>query len=54
MLVPKSSALETSRGELSEDVSFGVGTLSLVEQSGLEIRARGVQYTPSYEVVHSI
>ena len=29
--VPKTSALETSRRELSEDVSFGVGALLIVE-----------------------
>ena len=33
---PKRSALETSRRELSEDVSFGIGTLLVVEQSTLE------------------
>ena len=33
--VSKRSAFETSREELSEDVSFGVGTLLLVEQSTL-------------------
>ena len=31
--VPKWSALETSRGELSVDVSFGMGTLLVAEQS---------------------
>ena len=46
--VPKRSALETSRQVLSEDVSFGigtvgtVGTLLVVEQSTLENRPRGV------------
>ena len=35
------TSLETSRRELSEDVSFGIGTL-LVEQSILEYRPRGV------------
>ena len=34
--VPTSSALETLRRELAEDVSFGIGTLLLVEQSILE------------------
>ena len=33
--VPKRSALEASRRELSEDVSFGVGTLLFFEQSSL-------------------
>ena len=37
----KWSALETSRGELSEEVSFGIGTLLIVEQSGLENRPDG-------------
>ena len=40
--VPKWSTLETSRGELSEDVSFRVGTLLVVEQLGLDNRRRGV------------
>ena len=46
--VPKRSALETSRQVLSEDVSFGigtvgtVGTLLVVEQSSLENCPRGV------------
>ena len=40
--VPKRSALETSRRELSEDVSFGIGTLLGVEQSSLKNRPRGV------------
>ena len=40
--VPKKSALETSRGGLSEDVSFGIGTLLVVEQSSLENRPKGV------------
>ena len=33
--VPKSSALETPRRELSKDVSFRIGTLLVVEQLGL-------------------
>ena len=32
---PKRSALEPSRRELSEDVSFGIGTLWIVKQSSL-------------------
>ena len=42
--VPKSSALETYRRELSDDVSFGVGTgtLLVVEESSLEKRPTGV------------
>ena len=43
--VPKKQALERSRRELSEDVSFGVGTvgaLLVVEQSSLENRPRKV------------
>ena len=35
------SALETSRRELSGDVSFGIGTLLVVEQSSFENRPRG-------------
>ena len=34
--VPRRSALETSRRELSEAVSFGIGTFLVVEQSSLE------------------
>ena len=37
----KRSTLETSRQELSEDVSFGIGTLLVVEQSSLENRQGG-------------
>ena len=40
--VPKKSALKTSRRELSEDVSFGIGTLLGVEQSSLKNRPREV------------
>ena len=36
------SALETPRRELSEDASFGIGTVLVVEQSSLEKRPRGV------------
>ena len=45
--VPKSSALEISRRELSEDVWFGIGTgtLLVVEQSTLGNRPRCVMYT---------
>ena len=46
--VPKRSALETSCRELSEDVSFGIGTgtLLVVEQSRLEKPPKGrVTYT---------
>ena len=44
--VPTRSALERSRRELSEDVSFGVGTLLAVEQSSLEKPPQGcVEYT---------
>ena len=41
--VPKKSALESSRRELSEDVPFGIGTGTLLgaEQSSLENRQRG-------------
>ena len=39
--VPKRKALGTSRRELSERVSFGIGTLLVVEQSGFENRTRG-------------
>ena len=34
--VPKRSALETSRRELSENVSFGIGTLLVFEESSLD------------------
>ena len=39
--VLKRSALETSIGELSEDVSFGIGTLLVLEQSSLEKPPQG-------------
>ena len=39
--VPKRPALEASRRELSENVSFGISTLLVVEQSILENRPRG-------------
>ena len=39
--VPKWWASETSRRELSEDLSFGIGTLLPVEQPSLETRPRG-------------
>ena len=39
--VSKRPELETSRPELSEDVSFGIGTLLVVERSSLENRPRG-------------
>ena len=53
MSVPKMSALETSRRELSKDVPCGIGILLFVEQSSLEDRPRGaiVLYTPSYALV---
>ena len=38
---PTWSTLETSHRELAEDVSFGVGTLLVVEQSSLECRLGG-------------
>ena len=44
--VPERSALETSRRELSQDVSFGSGTPLAVEQSSLEKTPQGcVRYT---------
>ena len=44
--VPTTSALERSRRELSEDVSFGIGTLLVVEQPTLEPPPQGgVLYT---------
>ena len=43
--VSKRSATEASRRELSEDASFGVGTLLVVEQSNSENLPRGVSYT---------
>ena len=39
---PKSSDLETSRRELSEDVSGGIGALLVAEQSSLGNRPKGV------------
>ena len=39
--VPNRSALQTFRRELYEDVSFGIGTLLVVEQSGLENHPKG-------------
>ena len=53
VLVSKSLALETLRRELSENASFGVGTLLVVEQSHLENRPRGVcmMYTVVYRSV---
>ena len=48
------SVMETSRRELSEDVSFGMDTLLVVEQSiELKNRPRGVGYIPSYMVRHA-
>ena len=47
--VPKRSGLEKSRRELSEDASFGNGTLLVVEHSTLKKRPRGVViYTVEY------
>ena len=40
--VPKSTALETFRGEALEDASFVIGTLLVVERSSLENRPRGL------------
>ena len=45
--MPKRWALETSRRELSEYVPFGIVTLLVVEQSGVENR---VWFTPSFTV----
>ena len=39
--LPKRPGVETSSRELSEDASFGIGTLLVVEQSSLENRPRG-------------
>ena len=41
MSIPKRTALETYRRELSEDASFGIGTLLSVEQSSLGNHPRG-------------
>ena len=41
---------KTYRREFSGEVSFGAGTLFVVEQSSLENRPGGVWYTPSYLV----
>ena len=44
--VPQRPALEPPCRELSGDVSFGIGTLLVVEQSSLENRLKGgVMYT---------
>ena len=41
--------LETSRRDFSGDVSFGIGTLLVVEHSSLEKHPRAcVSYTPQY------
>ena len=37
--IPKRSRLETSRGQLSEHVSFGIATLLVVDQTSLECLA---------------
>ena len=43
---------ETSRRELSEDASFGIGTLLVVEQSSLEKTLQGgLIYAVVYTVV---
>ena len=39
--VPQSWELETSRPEVSEDISFGIGTLLVVEQLSLKKCPRG-------------
>ena len=50
--VPRRSVLETSRLELSEDASFGIGTLLVVAKSSMENRPSesrgGVIYTVVY------
>ena len=44
--VPKRWALKTPRRELSEDVSFDIGTVLIVEQPSSENRPQGrVKYT---------
>ena len=40
--LPKRSALEASRRELSEDLSLGIGTVLAVDQSSLGNLRRGV------------
>ena len=47
--MPKRSALEISRPELSEDVLFGIGTILIVEISDLENRLRGAINTVAYD-----
>ena len=51
--VSKCSAMEASRRELSEDVSFGIGSLSVVEQSQLGKPPQGVcvMYTDEHGTV---
>ena len=52
--MPKRSAIETPRRELSEDVPFGIGTLLVVEQSSLENPPQGcVIYTVVHEQSNS-
>ena len=44
--MPKKAVFERSRRELSLDVSFGIGTLLIVEKSSLESQSRGWAKTP--------
>ena len=48
MWVPKKSALEASRRELSGDLSFGIGILLVDERSSLNNPKSGVIYTVLY------
>ena len=49
MSAPERPALGTSRRELSEDASSGIGNLLDVEKSSFEKRPRGVSlYTVAY------
>ena len=50
--MPKRAVFERSRQELSLDVSVGVHTLLVVEQSSLESQSRGCAKTPILPVFH--
>ena len=51
--MPKRAVFERSRRELSLDVSVGVHTLLVVEQSSLESQPRGCAKTPTLTVNRS-
>ena len=49
--MPKRAVVERSRRELSLDVSVGIHTLLVVEQSSLEGQSRGCAKTPIITVI---